>query len=138
MLDKNKIFINFEILPEIKEKEVKEELKNKPTQNLNNYIQWCLRFIEFRSFFKVMDQQHDINYNFVLKSGEIYINKKAYTYIKYINLERKRHIDAIKKHKNTNLEFCLDFSIEHYRNLENFERCAFLKKIKDILKENLE
>ena len=140
MLDKDKIFINFKILPPVKEDEIKEELKTKPKQNIDNFILWCLRYLDFVEFCKSMATNHngEFDYDDVVLSGKLYINKKAYSYIKYIDVSKKRHINSIKKHKHPDFGFCLYFCIEHYKELEIYERCAFLQNIKDILENNLE
>ena len=139
-MDKDRIFINFEIPSSIEDEELIDLIPPKfsTLDYLDTYMVWCLRFIEFRDYFTTMNDQDkvEIDLEAAIESGAVYLNNKAWFYLKNINPDMKRSINAIKKLKDSYLESCLDFSISIFLQNEDYERCAILKKIKDVLQED--
>jgi hypothetical protein len=71
------------------------------------------------------------------KAGEILMFEKAWGFIKNINISNQFHIECINN--KSSLEFIsnLDVIILFFVNLEDYEKCKFLKDIQDKIKENL-
>ncbi len=71
------------------------------------------------------------------KAGEELMFRKAWDYIKYINLNNNFHIECIKLKADDKLVSNLEESICFFEALEEYEKCALLKKIEDKAKEFL-
>ena len=67
----------------------------------------------------------------VLNRGVIF--HKAYSYISKLDLENSFHIETLlDKADDTFLQAC-DLSIEHFTEVEEYEKCLFIKKFKDFI-----
>ena len=77
-----------------------------------------------------LDMQ-DIN-----RVGEAMLYERAFDYIKEIDLHEKEHISALVREardSKADLEAALNKSIDHFEGLEEYEKCAVLKKYLDFL-----
>ena len=65
----------------------------------------------------------------VLNKGVIF--HKAYSYISKLDLENSFHVETLlDKADDTFLQAC-DLSIEHFTEVEEYEKCLFIKKFKE-------
>ena len=73
----------------------------------------------------------DVNIEELEKAGEELMFRKAWDYIKNIDLNKTLHLDVLKM--KSNLEFVehLTLIINFYETLEEYEKCAHLKSIQD-------
>ena len=72
----------------------------------------------------------------IKRVGEIMLYERAYDYMKDIDLHDKEHISALfreAKNSKVDLESALNKSIDHFEDLEEYEKCAVLKKYLDFL-----
>lgn len=80
----------------------------------------------------------DINIEELEKAGEELMFRKAWNYIKSIDLNNNLHLDSIKVKANENFIKNLQISISFFEQFEEYEKCALLKgieiKVKDFLK----
>lgn len=69
-------------------------------------------------------------------AGELMLYDKAYGYLNKFDPEDPYHLRALgKENKNAELEAALKLSIKFYEEEEEYEKCAFIKTIIDLLSE---
>jgi len=93
---------------------------------INNYVfftQYMTKNIKKTSL--------DVDIENIKKLSEVIIYNKAWNYIKNINLSNSFHIDCLKLKADDVLLESLTSSILFFERLEEYEKCAFLKEIKD-------
>lgn len=61
------------------------------------------------------------------------IYSRAYSYIKQLDLSNSFHIETLLDKVDTNFIAACSMSIEHFAELEEYEKCALIKKIKDFI-----
>ena len=67
------------------------------------------------------------------KKIEQYKFIKSYQYIKDLDMSNSYHVEQIKKHPIDKIKILLSQSIKFFEDLEQYEKCAVLKKILDVL-----
>lgn len=65
--------------------------------------------------------------------SESVIHNMAYTYIKKIDISIPSHNLALERYKEEHLDVALKMSISFFEEIEEYEKCARLKKILDSL-----
>lgn len=79
----------------------------------------------------------DVNIEELEKAGEELMFRKAWDYIKNIDLNKALHIDVIKSKSNVEFIEHLVLTINFYEVLEEYEKCAHLKTIQNKVEEFL-
>ena len=77
-----------------------------------------------------------LDVNDIKRVGEVMLYERAFEYIKDIDLHDKTHINALfreARESRVDLESALNKSIDHFEVLEEYEKCAVLKKYLDFL-----
>lgn len=77
----------------------------------------------------------DINIEELEKAGEELMFRKAWSYIKNIDLSKPLHLDVIKMKASDEFIKHLEIAIQFFEGIEEYEKCAFLKSIEDKVKE---
>jgi len=80
----------------------------------------------------------DINIDELEKAGEELMFRKAWDYIKPINLDKSFHVECLKLKADEYLVSNLQMSILFFEAFEEYEKCALLKHIQDKVKEFLD
>jgi len=80
----------------------------------------------------------DINIDELEKAGEELMFRKAWDYIKPFNVEKPFHLECLKSKANKSFIDNLQATIIFFEALEEYEKCALLKKIEDKVKEFLD
>ena len=65
------------------------------------------------------------------KASDFVIYHRAWFYISKLKLDDEADIDAIKLLADKDLKSTIELTIQFFENYEDYERCAFLKKIED-------
>lgn len=78
-----------------------------------------------------------INQDDVKSLGDMLVYNRAFSYIEKINLSNDAHIQAIENNYTPQLMVSLDSAISYFENIEEYEKCAFILKIKKILAEKV-
>lgn len=73
----------------------------------------------------------DIEIEDIKKAGEFILFSKAYEYISFIKISDPYHLECIKSLANKDFLDSLNFSIKHFEKLEEYEKCGFIKNIRD-------
>jgi hypothetical protein len=63
------------------------------------------------------------------------IYTRSWEFISKIDIFKSTHIDAIKMYSNNTFIKCFNLSISYWEALEEYEKCAHLKKIQDKSRE---
>jgi hypothetical protein len=102
----------------------------------NKVISNHLFFAEYtiKNFQKISP---DIDIKELEKAGEELMFRKAWGYIKNLDLNKSFHLDSLKVKADKHMVHNLQISISFFEDLEEYEKCAFLKKIKDKIEEFL-
>ena len=87
------------------------------------------------SFFSRMDEELDL-YD-VEQAGEFIVYNRAWFWISKIDIQIDTHQKAIIHYADDYFLTCVKFSISYFQDLEEYEKCAHLKKIQDIVEELL-
>ena len=109
------------------------DFKKSPKYYLGMYKKLILNHINFNKkvlqFFK--NSNADLELNDMKEAGEYVTYNRAWSYVKQMDLENKVHIDAIEFYSDEYLITSLELGIHYFQNQEEYERCAFLLKIKE-------
>lgn len=102
----------------------------------NKVISNHLFFAEYtiKNFQKISP---DIDIKELEKAGEELMFRKAWGYIKNLDLNKSFHLDSLKVKADKHMIHNLQISISFFEDLEEYEKCAFLKKIEDKIEEFL-
>lgn len=139
-MDLNKIFNMFE------EYEGKEDDTNLLIDFSEHPLYWIggfnkiisnyLVFVKYTSnIFKNMS--NDIREEDLDKVSTLILFERAWEYISKFNIDNKFHLECLKIKSSESLKDALEIAINHYEQLEEYEKCAFLKNILDKVKEFL-
>jgi len=121
------------------EKEI-EDFKNTPHFKIGMYVKLLLNGLTFKkqivSFFSKADPELDSDN--IDEAGEFLMFNRAWFWISQCKIRSKVWKDALKDCANEDLVFAIKLSITYFENIEEYEKCAFLKKIQDFLEKSLE
>lgn len=79
----------------------------------------------------------DINIKELEAAGEELMFRKAWGYIKFIDLNKTFHVECLKNKASEDFIENLQVAILFFEGLEEYEKCALLKGIQDKIKEFL-
>jgi hypothetical protein len=88
------------------------------------------------SFFEKSDDVFDTDG--INLAGEYMVYVRAYFWIQDCKIKSKFWNEALKVNADLDFLLTLDLSIKYFESVEEFEKCAHLKKIYDFVKKNLE
>ena len=92
-----------------------------------NYDAFSIQLFQF-----MRSTEADLNVDKLEEAGVHMVYWRAYNHIEKIDLTQDLHIDTIKAYADDNFIKALDMCLQYYENIEEYEKCAFLKKILDI------
>lgn len=90
---------------------------------------------EIIGFFSILDQELDIDD--VEQAGEFVVYNKAFSWIDKIDINNKLHQNSILKFSDDTFLSYLKISILYFEKFEEYEKCAHLKNIQNIVEEFL-
>ncbi len=131
----NKIFSLFTSNEEPEEQETRIDLSESPImwigmfkKMISNYETFVKQMIVF---FRTSEPALDMDE--VEKTSCHMVHERAFEQLVKLNLNNTTHIDSIKLYSDKTFEKALNSSLNHYLELEEYEKCAFLKKVQDIV-----
>ena len=83
----------------------------------------------------LIKSNEDLDINDLKEAGENIVYNRAWNYIKKIDINLPEHCKAIEKLSDEYLDTALELGIHYYEPVEDYEKCAHLKKILDKSKE---
>jgi hypothetical protein len=141
MVDLSKIFSLFNDGPQ--EEHIYENLetfKKTPKFKLGMFEKLIVNGINFKmkivNFFSLSDENFDIDE--IDKAGEFMMYNRAWFWISQIDLEDEIWLYDLKVISSVNFLDAIKLSLYYFEFHEEYEKCILLKKVQDIVKENLE
>jgi hypothetical protein len=130
-MDLNKIFNTFHVSDE------KTELENFRSSNVFKLRMFLKLINEGKAFKSIINTFQGINNSQLKgeeldKAGDVIIYFRSYYWFEQINLDKFRKDDLIGLDLD-NIYLCIDKSIKFYEIIEEYEKCAKLKKFKDFI-----
>ena len=138
MIDKHKIFglfgndENTQSLAGIP-----KQMLNEPFTKLGMFTKLIINHQVFHTKLEKFLKVENPNYNVedTKSASEYTVYNRAYHYIKGIDLKDINHLEAIMDFKRKELLNSLNKSIQYFEQEEEYEKCAFLMKIKTFKKD---
>tara|TARA_B110000977_G_scaffold100390_1_gene131767 strand:- start:16 stop:441 length:426 start_codon:yes stop_codon:yes gene_type:complete len=140
MVDKDKIFQLFVEGKEITDDKTKEEIKNfmnGPYAKIGMFVKLIQNHEVFHKKLEkfLKKEQPDYNVESTKEASEFTIYHRSWSYIKNIDIDNSDHINAIINFDPKVFYKTLDGAINFFENYEEYEKCAHMHKIKELVKE---
>ncbi len=140
MIDKDKIFQLFVDGKEIDDDKTKSEIRdfmNGPFAKIGMFVKLIQNHEVFHRKLEKFLKKEQPNYNVesTKEASEFTVYNRAWTYIKNISLDNHEDINAIINFDNKIFFKVLGSAIQFFEQYEEYEKCAHLYKIQEIVKE---
>jgi hypothetical protein len=123
-------------------KKIEEELeifKETPHFKLSMFFKLIMNGSVFKDqilkFFSKADPELDIKG--VDEAGKYMMYTRAYFWIQECNIRKKEWKIALKHNANEEFVCAVKLCMHYFESIEEYEKCAVLKKIQDFLEKNL-
>ena len=140
MIDKDKIFKLFVEGKEIDDDKTKSEIRdfmNGPFAKIGMFVKLIQNHEVFHRKLEKFLKKEQPNYNVesTKEASEFTVYNRAWSYIKNISLDSHDDINAIINFDNKIFSKVLGNAIQFFEQYEEYEKCAHLYKIKEVVKE---
>jgi len=140
MIDKDKIFQLFVDGKEITDEKTKDEIKdfmNGPFAKIGMFVKLIQNHHIFHQKLEKFLKREQPNYNVesTKEASEFTVYNRAWSYIKNVSINDSEDINAIINFDNKKFYNALDGAITFFEQYEEYEKCAHLYKIKEVVKE---
>jgi|TARA_R110002074_G_C12424129_1_gene656174 hypothetical protein len=140
MINKDKIFGLFVEGKEITDEKTKSEIKefmNGPFAKIGMFVKLIQNHHIFHQKLEKFLKKEQPNYNVesTKEASEFTVYNRAWSYIKNISLEDHDDVNAIINFDNKVFYKALDGAVTFFEQYEEYEKCAHLHKIKEVVKE---
>ena len=134
-MDIDKVFNLFDEKDSIKNPTTKLDLTESP-------IMWIGMFKKLVMNYKVFSQQlinmfssvdRPLDTDHIKKASTYMVYTRAFAYISKLDITNSSHIDCLKMYSDNELKQSINISLYYYESLEEYEKCAVLKKIQDMI-----
>ena len=150
MIDLNKIFDMFGKenpydYPEHTPEEIKgilgfDEFRTTPTYHLKMFQKIVLNHMTFQKklikLFKESDPELG-DFSDLEEAGHHMAFYRGWEYLKLTNLDKEIWRDCVRIQDPKRLQKALSLTIDFFESIEEYEKCAFIKKIQTFLEDNL-
>jgi len=123
-------------------REIQDDLdafKDTPIFKVGMFKKLIWNGVNFRKqliqFLKKTDSKHDIVDEGLNEAGDYMMYTRAYYWIKDCNIKDKEWKKALVNYIDEEFVLCFKLCIKYYEELEEYEKCAFLKSIQDYIEE---
>ena len=140
MIDKDKIFKLFVDGKEIDGDKTKEEIKdfmNGPYAKIGMFVKLIQNHEVFHKKLEkfLKQEQPDYNVESTKEASEFTVYNRAWSYIKQIDIDNGDHLNAIINFDPKVFYKTLEGAVNFFESYEEYEKCAHLHKIKELVKE---
>ena len=140
MVDKDKIFQLFVDGKEIDGDKTKEEIKdfmNGPYAKIGMFVKLIQNHEVFHKKLEkfLKQEQPDYNVESTKEASEFTVYNRAWSYIKQIDIDNSDHLNAIINFDPKVFYKTLEGAVNFFESYEEYEKCAHLHKIKELVKE---
>jgi len=114
---------------------VNEQLAEHPYIYMGLFKKLILNYETFSTqlFNFMRSTEVDLDVDKLEKAGIYMVYWRAYNHIEKIDLTQDFHVDTIRAYADDNFIKALNSCLQYYEDIEEYEKCAFLKKISDIV-----
>ena len=139
MIDKDKIFNLFVDGKEIKDQKTKDEIKefmNGPFAKIGMFVKLIQNHHIFHQKLEKFLKKEQPNYDVqsTKDASEFTIYNRAWSYIKNISLDNHDDVNAIINFDNKVFYKALDGAVRFFEQYEEYEKCAHLYNIQEVVK----
>jgi hypothetical protein len=78
-----------------------------------------------------------LDINGVDQAGEYMMYIRAWFWIEQVRIRKKEWKEALKQYTSEDFAVSVKLSISYFEDIEEYEKCAHLKKIQDFIEKNL-
>jgi len=140
MINKDKIFQLFVDGKEISDDKTKSEIKdfmNGPFAKIGMFVKLIQNHHVFHLKLEKFLKKEQPNYNVesTKEASEFTVYNRAWSYIQNINLDKHDDVNAIINFDSKIFSKALGSAIQFFEQYEEYEKCAHLYKIKEVVKE---
>ena len=135
-------FFNFFNSENPKEEDLRENLdtfKKTPYFKLGMFHKLIFNGLTFKKsllhFFSKADQE--INMDSVDSTSEFIMHQRAWFWISQFDWNEEEWLSDLEKISNDEFLISLKLAIKYFEELEDYEKCAFIKKIQDLVQKYL-
>jgi hypothetical protein len=113
---------------------VNEQLVDHPYIYMGLFKKLILNYNMFSQqlFHFMRSTDSDLNVDQMEKTGVHMVYWRAYKHIEKVDLTQDFHIDTLRAYADGDFNKALGMCLQYYESIEEYEKCAFLKKISDI------
>ena len=114
---------------------VNEQLAEHPYIYMGLFKKLILNYNTFsQQLFQFMrSTDNDLDVDQMEKAGIHMVYWRAYNHIEKVDLTQEFHVDILRAYADENFIIALSMCLQYYEDNEEYEKCAFLKKISDIV-----
>tara|TARA_R110001592_G_scaffold41470_2_gene135270 strand:+ start:415 stop:846 length:432 start_codon:yes stop_codon:yes gene_type:complete len=140
MIDKDKIFKLFVDGKEINGNKTNEEIQefmNGPYAKIGMFVKLIQNHEIFHKKLEkfLKQEQPDYDVESTKEASEYTVYHRAWFYIKNVNVDKSSDVDAIINFNPLTFNKTLNGALNFFESYEEYEKCAHIYKIKEILKE---
>ena len=124
------------------DKKIKKELeafKETPHFKIGMFIKMVSQGLTFKkqvlNFFST--SKSDIGIKDIDEAGDFMMYNRAWYWISECSTRKKEWKLALQNNSSDEFIRCLEIVLRYFERMEDFEKCAFLKKIQDFVKKSL-
>jgi hypothetical protein len=124
------------------DKKIKKELeafKETPHFKIGMFIKMISQGLTFKkqvlNFFST--SKSDIGIKDIDEAGDFMMYNRAWYWISECSTRKKEWKLALQNNSSDEFIRCLEIVLRYFERMEDFEKCAFLKKIQDFVKKSL-
>ncbi len=132
-MDINKIFKIFKDEDEVNE--TKQVVLEGPVMWIGMFKKLITNYEVFIQqiimFFKMSNQ--DLDVNDIERASSYMVYTKAYDNLSKLDINNPIHLEALKIYSDKSFKITLKKILTYYVELEEYEKCSFIKKIQDIV-----
>ncbi len=134
-MDINKVFDLFEEKDSINNPTTKLDLTESPVMWIGMFKKLVMNYKVFSqqliSMFSSVEPPLDIDD--IKKASSYMVYTRAFDYISKLDITNPIHIECLKMYSDDKLKQSINISLHYYESLEEYEKCAVLKKIQDVM-----
>jgi len=140
MIDKDKIFKLFVDGKEVSGDKTNEEIQefmNGPYAKIGMFVKLIQNHEIFHKKLEkfLKQEQPDYNVESTKEASEFTVHHRAWSYIKNIDINNSDHINALISFDPKIFCKTLDGALNFFESYEEYEKCAHLYKIQEIIKK---
>jgi hypothetical protein len=134
-MDINKVFDLFEEKDSINNPTTKLDLTESPVMWIGMFKKLVMNYKVFSqqliSMFSSVEPPLDIDD--IKKASSYMVYTRAFDYISKLDITNPIHLECLKMYSDDKLKQSINISLHYYESLEEYEKCAVLKKIQDVM-----